>query len=158
MIQTTHIAPVSSIPSRRHRPSQDGAGQTRQMFPQTPAGIISLNPMIYDRSRETDRVCPSCHRWYKFGEPERHWASFDEFLQRGPSSSTAMDTGQRQEQDLVGICSPSCLNAMVEDLDGEAGRSGKELRRSDRWLMRRTTMPEGAEAGLKIVWERINGA
>ena len=62
-----------------------------------------------------------------------------------------MDTGQRQEQGLSSICSPSCLNAMVEDLDEESSNSGKELRRSDCWLMRRTTTPEEAEAGLKIV-------
>ena len=56
-----------------------------------------------------------------------------------------MDTGQRQEQEFSGICSPSCLNAMVEDLDEESSNSGKE------WPMRRTTTPEEAEAGLKIV-------
>ena len=31
-IQTTHIAPVSDIPSRRRWATQDGADQIRQMF------------------------------------------------------------------------------------------------------------------------------
>lgn len=64
---------------------------------------------------------------------------------------------QREEQDLSGICGQTCMEAMVEGPE-EAGRtSGKELSRDGRWRMRRTTIAEEAEAGVKIVWELVDG-
>ena len=68
-----------------------------------------------------------------------------------------MSAEQREEQDLSGICSQACMDAMVEG-PKEAGRtSGKELSRSGRWRMRRTTIAEEAEAGVKIAWELVEG-
>ena len=76
---------------------------------------------------------------------------------RDPPISTAMSDQQREEQDLSGICSQACMDAMMEGPE-EAGRtSGKELSRSGRWRMRRTTVAEEVEAGVKILWELVEG-
>jgi len=47
------------------------------------------------------------------------------------------------------------MNALVEDPEDAERNGGKELRRSDSWLMRRTTIAEEAEGGVKVKWERI---
>ena len=66
-----------------------------------------------------------------------------------------MGEAQRAEQDLSGICCQSCMDAMVEG-PVEAERTSRvELRRSGGWRMRRTTVAEEAEAGVKIVWELV---
>ena len=71
--------------------------------------------------------------------------------------STTMSAEKREEQDLSGICSQACMGAMIEGPE-EAGRtSGKEMSRSGRWRMRRTTVAGEAEAGVKIVWELVDG-
>ncbi len=154
-IRTSHLAPVSQDPDRRHWTTQEGADQITQMFPHTPAGIVSLNLFIYNKSRDTDRICPSCRRWYKVGESEHRYESFDEFLRRDYSSSPTINTERREEQNLSGLCSQFCMDALVEDPDDAERNSGKELRRSGSWLMRRTTIAEEAEGGVKVKWERI---
>jgi len=154
-IQTSHLAPVSHDPDRRHWATQEGADQITQMFPHTLAGIVSLNLSIYNKSRDTDRICPSCRRWYKVGESEHRYESFEEFLRREYSSSPAIDSEQREEQSLSGICSQLCMDALVEDPEDAERNGGKELRRSDSWLMRRTTTAEEAKGGVKVEWERI---
>jgi len=154
-IQTSHLAPVSHDPDRRHWATQEGADQVTQMFPHTPAGIVSLNLLIYNKSRDTDRICPSCRRWYKVGESEHRYESFDEFLHRDYSSLPAIGTEQREEQSLSGICSQACMDALVEDPEDAERNSGKELRRSGSRVMTRTTVAEEAKGGVKVKWERI---
>ena len=155
--QSPHLAPVSESPERRHWATKESANQLQQAFPDTPAAMESLTLMIYNKSRDTDRVCPSCRRWYKYGESEHHYASFEDFLRREPPiSSTTMSYAQRTEQDLSGICCQTCGDAMVEGPVEADRTSGMELGRSGAWRMRRTTIAEEAEAGVKIVWELVD--
>ena len=49
------------------------------------------------------------------------------------------------------------MDAMTEELEEAKRTSGKELSRSGGWRMRRTTIAEEAEAGVKIVWELVDG-
>ena len=156
-LQSPHRVSKSESPDRRHWATETGASQLGQAFTDTPTGIASLTLLLYNKSRDTDRICPSCRRWYKFGESEHHYASFDEFVGREPPISTAMSAEQREEQDLSGICSQACMDAMVEGPEEAERTSGKELSRDGRWRMRRTTVAEEAEAGVKIVWELVDG-
>ena len=68
-----------------------------------------------------------------------------------------MSSEQREAQDLSSICSRACMDAMVEGPKETRRTNGKELRHSGRWRMRRTTIAEEAEAGVKIVWELVDG-
>ena len=63
--------------------------------------MVSSNLMLYNKSRDTDRICPSCRRWYQVGEAERSCKSFGEFLQRDPASTTEIGNEQRDEQNQV---------------------------------------------------------
>ena len=157
-LESPHIASISESSERQHWGTETGMSQIEQFFPDTPAGINSLNLLLYNKTRDTDRICPSCRRWYKFGESEQHYTSFDEFVRREPPISTAMSAEQKEEQDLSGICSQACMNAMMEGPVEAERTSGKELKRSGPWRMRRTTLAEEVENGVKIVWELVEGS
>ncbi|KAL8959025.1 MAG: hypothetical protein Q9183_005715, partial [Haloplaca sp. 2 TL-2023] len=83
--------------------------------------------------------------------------SFDQFLQRTAPESSSINAERREEQDLSGICSQFCMDAMMEDPEESEKAAGKEVRKSGPWVMRRTTAEEEAEAGVKVVWEEAAG-
>ena len=78
-------------------------------------------------------------------------------MQRKASDPTSVNDERREEQDLSGICSQFCMDAMVEDVEEGIHASGKEVRKSGSWVIRRTTAEEEAEAGVKVVWEEAAG-
>lgn len=53
------------------------------------------------------------------------------------------------------MCSQLCTEVLIEDPDDAERNSGKELRLSGPWLMRRATKAEQAKGGAEVVWERI---
>lgn len=95
---------------------------------ETTSSLNSFRLMAYNNPRDTDRIYPSCRRWYKVGEPEHQFEYFNHFLQRDIPMSMSMD-------------------AIVEDPDDAARNGGKKLRRSGAWVVRRRTLAEEAEEG-----------
>ncbi|KAI4195630.1 MAG: hypothetical protein LQ350_007101 [Teloschistes chrysophthalmus] len=152
-LQSPHRVEASTNPVRRQWATPEGANRLPVAFPPTPSAIESRNLMIYNKSRDTDRICPSCRRWYKVGESEQRYDSFAEFLHRKPPVTATMAAEQKQEQDLSGICSQGCMDTMMDDPSEAAGNSGKELQRSGSWVKRRTTIAEEAAAGVTIMWK-----
>ncbi|KAG7007419.1 hypothetical protein G7Y79_00010g029200 [Physcia stellaris] len=157
-VRSSYLAPVSQDPDKADWATEATASQFSQTVPKSPAGDAALQLVIINKSRDTDRICPSCRRWYKFGEPERHYQSFSDFLKRNISNGPAMSAEQREEQDLSGICSQICMDALVEDPEETDKNHGMEIRRLGSWLQKRTTRAKEAQTGAKIVWERIIGA
>ena len=156
-MQSPNRVSVSETQERRDWATASTVNRLQRAFPRTPAATNSFNLLVYNKSRDSDRICPGCRRWYKFGESEHHYASFNDFIRRDPPIWEVMPPGQLEEQELSGICSQHCMNALTEDAEDAERTSGKELLRSGQWVMRRTTTAEEAEAGVKIVWERIDG-
>jgi len=48
----------------------------------TPLAVLGANLLIYNKSRDTDRVCPACMRWYRVGEGLRCYSGLEEFIAR----------------------------------------------------------------------------
>jgi hypothetical protein len=48
----------------------------------TPLMILGANLLIYNKSRDIDRVCPACLRWYRVGEDFKSYSSLEEFTAR----------------------------------------------------------------------------
>ncbi|KAL8823827.1 MAG: hypothetical protein Q9191_005515 [Dirinaria sp. TL-2023a] len=159
-VDLNDLQPISSHPIRQYWMTDEGRAEIGRTFPDTLAGVLNSAIRVWNSSHDTDRICPSCRRWYRVGEPEQYYESLDSFLKRNPLSFGTVSPGRamyRDEQDRSGICSPACFDAMEEDVSEAAENYGKGLQRSGSWLLRRTTRRE-AEDGLKIMWERINAA
>lgn len=115
--------------------------------------------MIYNKSRDVDRVCPSCHRIYRVGEAPRAYQDFQEFFER-PKPDAEVDEKTMQEQDMSGICCGPCFNAL-SDKPWQANGCGAELAKmrdlasSNGFTIRPSRPEEQWESGLKIVWEKL---
>jgi len=48
----------------------------------TPLAVLGANLLIYNKSRDTDQVCPACMRWYRVGEGFRCYSGLEEFIAR----------------------------------------------------------------------------
>lgn len=80
-----HPTPVSSDPARREWTTQKSQQMISSMFlgtGNTPGAVIMANLFIINKTRDVDRICPSCHRIYRVGEAPRAYPSFDEFINR----------------------------------------------------------------------------
>ncbi|KAI4101140.1 MAG: hypothetical protein L6R37_005108 [Teloschistes peruensis] len=129
-LQSPHRVEASINPVKRQWATPEGANRLPVAFPPTPSGIQSCSLMILNKSRDTVRICPNYRRWYKVGESEQRYNSFEDFLHRKPPLTATVAAEQKQEQDLSGICSQGCTDAMMDDPSEAAGNSGKELQRS----------------------------
>lgn len=155
-LQCPNLALVSSDPDRAAWSTR--TGELTRMFPQTSAGQMSARLMVYNKSRDTDRICPACRRWYYVGEPEWEYKSLDDFAKRNRTETDAVGDEQKEEQDLSGICSSVCFEALTEYPEEAARKSGRVVRKEGEWVLRRTTPGQEEREGLKMVWMRENGS
>ncbi len=166
-----HPTPVSSDPERRQWATPDSYQSMSAMFlsaGDTPGAAVMTNLFIINKSRDVDRICPSCHRIYRVGEGPRAYAFFDEFLERPRGGGggaveveveVEVDKKTMEEQDLSGACCGPCFNALSEEDWGENGCEGElgmllELARKEGFVFRRARMGEERETGVKNVWEK----
>ena len=147
-------APISTDPEKASWASPGQPHPLRQMLAHTPSGAESFNLLIYNKTRDTDRICPSCRRWYYVGEPKHFYGLYDDFLARGFPSGHDILSGQREEQDLSGICSRTCQEAMVQDDNEIAASAGRIQPETAGYVLRRTTVQEQAVSDIQFVWEK----
>ncbi|KAL8638597.1 MAG: hypothetical protein Q9226_008981 [Calogaya cf. arnoldii] len=155
-----HPTPLSSDPERQEWATPESWDRLSAMFTSTaPHGSTNVmsNLFVYNKTRDFDRICPSCHRIYCVGEGPRAYQSVDEFINR-PRSSSEVEPKVQAEQDQSGACCRPCFNALVDDWqDGESRDVLIELRElagNDGFAVRRSTLGEESETGMKIVWEK----
>jgi hypothetical protein len=176
LFRSPHKAPVSSDPDRRGWATEATTMELSQLFPSTPIGIATLNILVYNKSRDRDRICLACRRWYRVGEAPAHdadkggaWTfkSFDEFVTR-PLLAAPPDVENDEvvrEQDLSGICSRVCLavnsaedDETTPDLDQvtpEQISPHSAVDHASGWSIRQTTeQEEQTMGGVKLVWEK----
>lgn len=164
-------APTSSDPERLSWTDQSVIQNVAKTSPATAKGRASVSLLIYNKSRDTDRICPCCHRWYHVGESAFGetgsadvFATFEDFVTRPPlASSPDFEHDEvAREQDLSGICSRICKAAMTSGEDSRLnidqvtpeqiiGRS--PLKEESTWDVRKTS-PEEEEsmAGVKLIF------
>ncbi len=160
-----HPTPVSSDPERRQWATPDSYQSMSAMFlsaGNTPGAAVMTNLFIINKSRDVDRICPSCHRIYRVGEGPRAYASFEEFLGRRGGVEVEVDRKTMEEQDLSGACCGPCFNVLSEEEWAENGCEGElemllELARNEGFVFRRARMEEERETGVKNVWEKEEG-
>jgi hypothetical protein len=66
----------------------------------TPLEIQGANILIYNKSRDVDRVCPACLRWYRVGEGFRSYSSLEEFRARPELTQPEVEQDVVTEQDV----------------------------------------------------------
>ena len=156
-LSSSSPAPVSKHPDRAEwasQPLSSNLQQLRQHLTQVPSGVDTFNLLAYNKSRDTDRVCPSCRRWYSVTEPECKYASYDEFTSRGHGDNGEVSREQSEEQDLSGICCKACMDIMVEDQGERRQKAGKVEREVEGWILRRATVEEQGRSDVQLVWEK----
>ncbi|TFK54015.1 hypothetical protein OE88DRAFT_1732743 [Heliocybe sulcata] len=123
-LASSYADPVG--PSEEHRGWVLGQDDVKRMFGGAPdLGAIFL----FNKQRETQRVCPACRRVYRVGEGVA-----------GTHLQTS--SSERQEQELSGICSYPC--AVVMGAADVMGKSADELHQQDYdRIMERSPLPEG---------------
>jgi hypothetical protein len=62
--------------------------------------ILATNLLIYNKSRDTDRVCPACLRWYRAGEGFRSYSSLEEFIGRPVLAQPEVEQEVATEQEV----------------------------------------------------------
>ncbi|KAL8947876.1 MAG: hypothetical protein Q9222_005891 [Ikaeria aurantiellina] len=159
-----HPTPVSSDPQRLQWTSQESQLSLSRMFQgpsgHTPGTIVLTNLFVYNKTRDIDRICPSCHRIYRVGEGPRDYQSFQDFIDR-INVDTGVEEKIRLEQELSEACSGVCFNALgdgewddvadQEELDSLTG-----LARDHGFMLRRAKPEEENATGIKVVWEKLN--
>ena len=162
-----HPTPTSKDPERHGFLGAEP--QLRQMFPQDAAGRAACTLMIHNKTRDTERICPSCRRIYRVGEGPKEWDSFEAFMSRVNDTSSGVDSKIKEEQDLSGICNTLCFNILtvaeaegwsVEQADAWVKANMKEMVPIEdpdileKWMIRKTTAAEESASGIKLVWEK----
>ncbi|KAL8761252.1 MAG: hypothetical protein Q9184_002613 [Pyrenodesmia sp. 2 TL-2023] len=156
--------PMSSDPDRRQWATQDSHQSISNMFlsaGNTPGAVVMTNLFIINKSRDVDRICPSCRRIYRVGEGPRAYASFEEFMNR-PRGGSEVGEKTKEEQDLSGACCGPCFNTLSE-LDWDENECGGELATfldlaaKNGFVFRRSRPEEEYETGVKIIWEKKGG-
>ena len=66
----------------------------------TPLAIQGVNLLIYNKSRDTDRVCPACLRWYRVGEGFKSYSSLEEFTARPALAHPEVEQEVAVEQEV----------------------------------------------------------
>ena len=157
--RSAYKAPVSEDPKKRGWASADAARHLDGMFPHTAAGIAEANILVYNKSRDTDRICPSCRRWYHVGEKVGPRLPFNEFLVR--QDTLQVDEDCKLEQNLSGICSRECMRSMTHGNDTVFGKGIEDISAEDfsaldprpsGWTLRKATPQEEEATGIKIFW------
>ncbi|KAL9116510.1 MAG: hypothetical protein Q9187_006964 [Circinaria calcarea] len=95
-------APISTDPNK----STWTDPSTRAQFSQMHIPAKELELLLYNKSRDTNRICPGCMLWYDLSRPGNPSA--------GISATLA------QEMDLSGICSQSCMDELAGPEAGKA--------------------------------------
>ncbi|KAL8833257.1 MAG: hypothetical protein Q9170_004389 [Blastenia crenularia] len=158
-----HPTPVSSDPDRLEWATEESQMRISHMFlgiKDTPGGVVLANLFIYNKTRDADRICPSCRRIYRVGEGPMAYQSFEQFLDR-PKGKMGVGSGTMEEQDLSGACCGVCFNALSETSLSDNDR-GEELAKMQRlakdggYRLRKSTPEEENESGIKIVWEKLD--
>ncbi|KAL9011320.1 MAG: hypothetical protein Q9173_003830 [Seirophora scorigena] len=157
-----HPTPVSSDPARREWTTQESQQMISSMFlgiGNTPGAVIMANLFIINKTRDVDRICPSCHRIYRVGEAPRAYPSFDEFVNR-PRRTSEVHAKVEEEQDLSGACCGPCFNALSEQdwEENDCGAEVAELMRlasQNGFTLRYSRPEEQRETGIKTVWEKL---
>jgi hypothetical protein len=65
-----------------------------------PLGILGTNLFIYNKSRDTDRICPACFRWYRVGEGFKSYSNLDEFITRPTLAPPEVEQEVAAEQEV----------------------------------------------------------
>jgi hypothetical protein len=65
-----------------------------------PLLILGANILIYNKSRDIDRVCPACFRWYHVGEVFKSYSSFEEFTARPALAHPEVEQQVAAEQEV----------------------------------------------------------
>ena len=152
--RSTYRAPISKIPVKKEWATEKASQRISSMFPHTTIGIAHANLMIYNKSRDHDRICPACRRWYSVGEPIKlqNYASFEEFSQRPRPDSEEfvgeIDPETMPEQELSGICSQECMNVLTE---GTAEWVGPEVEGVELCM---ATEAQKVELGYELFWKK----
>ena len=150
-------APISRDPEKAgwaSQPLPSNLQQLRQHLTQVPSGFDTFSLLVYNKSRDMDRVCPSCRRWYSVSEPECNYGSYEEFTSRSYGDNGVVSKAQREERDLSGICCKACMDIMVEDQEQRIRKAGNVEREVEGWVMRRATVEEQEQSGVQFVWEK----
>lgn len=76
-----------------------------QMFCSSPEGaspsaILGANLLVYNKSRDTDRVCPGCLRWYRVGEGLKSYSGLEEFTARPVLAQPEVEQEVAAEQEV----------------------------------------------------------
>jgi hypothetical protein len=66
----------------------------------TPMAILAANLLIYNKSRDNDRVCPACLRWYRVGESFKSYSSLEEFIARPVLAQPEVEREVATEQEV----------------------------------------------------------
>ena len=67
----------------------------------TPQALQAVKILIYNKSRDVDRVCPACMSWYRVGEQGgKEFGSFREFLDREMLEKMEVVGDVGEEQDV----------------------------------------------------------
>jgi hypothetical protein len=66
----------------------------------TPLAILGANLLIYNKSRDTDRVCPACLRWYRVGEAFKSYSTLEEFTARPVLAQPEIEQEVATEQEV----------------------------------------------------------
>ncbi len=66
----------------------------------TPLATMSVNLFIYNKTRDIDRVCPACLRWYRVGEDFRSYSCLDEFTARPILAQPEVEQEVATEQEV----------------------------------------------------------
>ncbi len=66
----------------------------------TPLETLGVNLFIYNKTRDIDRVCPACLRWYRVGEGFRSYSCLDEFTARPILASPEVEQEVATEQEV----------------------------------------------------------
>ena len=157
--RSPYKAPVSEDPEKRMWASLGAGQQLASMFPHNAAGIAEANLLVYNKSRDTDRICPSCRRWYRVGEKVGTRLPFKEFLVRQDVPQAEKEA--RVEQDLSGICSRECMRLMTHGDVDVFGKTIRDISEDDfsalnpgtsGWTMRKATPEEKEATGIEMFW------
>ena len=163
-----HPTHISSDPERRTWATEEACLELSNMFPDDTAGEVLCNLFLYNKTRDVDRICPSCRRVYRVGEAPQAYESFEAFLARDDDRVPKVNSATREEQDLSGICSGLCFEALIdgfeylsaEEINDWAHCNApylagiQEAARQSGFVMRNATADEWASSGIKLIWEK----
>ena len=96
-------APVSQDPTRAEWASPEARTQLLNMFEsqlgRNQASTEHTELLLYNKSRDTHRICPHCRKVYEAG-----------------TSIPRLSEAEEREQQLSGICSTPCFQALNQNM------------------------------------------